>query len=96
MTEPEARRTRTILTSQAKTNFSQLVDDVYTNGTRYIVQRFGNPRAVIISLEDFQRLLAAEGLPVHNLRESRVAYQLGEEKSTDEVLALLGGESDGF
>lgn len=91
MDELATPTTRTILTSEAKTNFSQLVEDVYTNGTRYIVQRFSNPRAVIISLEDFQRLLAAEGLPVRTLRESRAAYQLGEEKSTDEVLALLGG-----
>lgn len=91
MNEFATPTTRTILTSEAKANFSQLVEDVYTSGTRYIVQRFGSPRAVIISLEDFQRLLAAEGLPVRSLHESRAAYQLGEEKSTDEVLVLLGG-----
>lgn len=92
--------TRSILSSEAKANFAQLVDDVYSRGTRYIIQRFDTPRAVLISLADYQRLLAAEEAGVQVVRESRPSYTytLGQERTPEEIAALLGtvrpGEGD--
>lgn len=82
--------TRTILSSEAKANFGQVIDDVYSRGTRYIVQRFDTPRAVLISLADYQRLLFADDASAHMLMESRPPYQLGEEVTSDDITALLG------
>jgi len=70
-----------ILSTQAQNNFGRLLDDVSENRTRYVVKRFGHPKAVLISLEDFERLLAgeAEGEKyLRFLRESRLEYVLGE------------------
>ncbi len=82
--------TRAIQSAEAKSNFAQLVDDVYSRGTRYIIQRFDAPRAVLISLDDFQRLLAADAAGVQALRESGPVYSLGEERTAEEIMALLG------
>jgi len=73
--------TKFILSTEAQNNFGRLLDDVAARGTRYIVKRFGTPRAVIISMEDFENLLAsdAEGQrTLQILRESRPEYALGE------------------
>lgn len=82
--------TRTILSSVAKANFAPLIDDVYSRGTRYIIRRFEAPRAVLISLADYQRLLAADEAAGSVLRESPVSYSLGEERTPDEIATLLG------
>jgi len=92
--ESKAVHTRTILSSEAKANFGQVVDDVYSRGTRYIIQRFDTPRAVLISLADYQRLLAADEAGVQVLREARSAYTLGEERTNAEIAALLGVTPD--
>ena len=44
-------RTRTIASAEAKLRLAQLVDDVYAHGTRYIIQRFEAPRAVVIAIQ---------------------------------------------
>ena len=87
---PRAVPTRAIQSAEAKTNFAQLVDDVYTRGTRYIIQRFDTPRAVLISLADYQQLLAADAGGVQAIRETGPSYTLGEERTTEEIAALLG------
>lgn len=81
--------TRTIHSADAKNKFAQLLDDVYANQTRYIIQRFGAPRGVLISLEDFRRLLAAEGFEAKLLREEKSEYRLGEDQSDDDIISLL-------
>lgn len=83
--------TRTILSAEAKAKLAQMVDDVYAHGTRYIIQRFDAPRAVLISLEDYQRLLAADTLDVRTLRDARSSYGLGKERTAEEIAALLDG-----
>jgi prevent-host-death family protein len=84
------RTTRIVLSAKAKNNFAQLIDDVHTHHTRYIIQRFGTPRAALIPLTDLQRLLALEGQGIAALHESRAAYQLGEERTPEEVADLVG------
>ena len=79
--------TRFILSTEAQNNFGRLLDDVATNGTRYIVKRFGAPKAVVVPVEDFERLLQndADAQPtLQVLRDSRVEYHLGESLDSEE------------
>jgi len=75
------RVVRFIISTEAQNHFGQLLDDVAANGTRYIVKRFGAPKAAIISLEDLETLLAGESdgqTYLQVLQESRPTYILGE------------------
>ena len=70
-----------ILSTEAQNNFGRLLDDVATNGTRYVIKRFGTPKAVMISIEDFESLLqddAEAQRALRFIRESRPDYSLGE------------------
>ncbi|MEW6714527.1 MAG: type II toxin-antitoxin system Phd/YefM family antitoxin [Nitrospirota bacterium] len=48
---------KSVSSTQAQNNFGQVIDDVTQNHTRYIVERRGNPKAVILSFDDFARVL---------------------------------------
>ena len=48
---------KSVSSTQAQNNFGQVIDDVTQNHTCYIVERRGNPKAVILSFEDFARVL---------------------------------------
>jgi prevent-host-death family protein len=91
---PKHARTRAISSAEAKLKLAQLLDDVYAHGTRYIIQRFDTPRAVVISLADYQRLLAVEKAGAPILREAQPRYHLGEDKTPEEIEALLGVSAD--
>lgn len=85
--------TRSIPSSEAKAKLALLVDDVYSHGTRYLIQRFDSPRAVLISLEDYQRLLAAEAAGMGVIKEGRTSYNLGTERTPEEIAAMLKPQS---
>jgi prevent-host-death family protein len=86
----QTRATRTVLSSEAKAKLAQLVDDVYARGTHYIIRRFDTPRAVLIPLEDYQRLLSLDAVAdTRAVRESGPAYNVGEEHTPAEIAALL-------
>ena len=70
-----------IISTEAQNNFGRLLDDVSENHTRYVIKRFGHPKAVMISLHDFERLLESESeghKVLKVIRESRPDYILGE------------------
>lgn len=70
-----------ILSTEAQNHFGQLLDDVSSRGTRYVIKRFGTPKAAIVPLEDLETLLSSEEQGeeyLHILRESRAEYSLGE------------------
>ncbi len=90
MVAKKERSTRSILSSEAKAKLAQMVDDAYSHGTHYVIQRFDTPRAVLIPLKDYQRLLAAEAAGVQTIKESGASYNLGTERTPKEVAALLG------
>lgn len=48
---------KSVSSTQAQNNFGQVIDDVIQTHTRYIVERRGTPKAVILSLDDFARIL---------------------------------------
>jgi prevent-host-death family protein len=48
--------TKQISAAEAKVRFSALLDDVQHHGDRYVVERHGKEVAVIVSVEDAERL----------------------------------------
>ncbi len=81
--------TKSIISTKAQNNFGRLLDDVSENRARYIIKRFGTPKAVIICMDDFERLLQSETehpesqKQLQMLRESRQRYHLGVPISED-------------
>lgn len=77
---PADRQVKYVVSTEAQNNFGRLMDDVSTAGTRYVIRRHGKPKAVVISIEDFEKLLLSEhgGEKLARvLRESRAEYALG-------------------
>lgn len=73
--------TKKISSTQAQNNFGQVLDDVTYNQTRFIIQRRGIPKAVIISFDDFEKLLSNESERNDMfvlLREVKPEYQIGQ------------------
>lgn len=71
---------KSISSTTAQNNFGQVLEDVAQNQIRYIVERRGIAKAVILGLEDFSELLNnvtdQERLQTI-LKEVRPQYQLG-------------------
>jgi len=73
--------TKTISSTDAQNHFGRILDDVIQNNTRYILKRRSSPKAIVLSLSDFQSL-------IHNhddqikltrlIREMSPSYELGE------------------
>jgi prevent-host-death family protein len=59
MQEPEPM-TKTMKASEARQQFSQLLNAVFRKETRVLVEKSGIPVAAIISAEDFKRLARME------------------------------------
>ncbi|MBM2812423.1 MAG: Antitoxin [Chloroflexi bacterium] len=70
--------TQTINVSQARQEFSQLLNKVFRKEARVIVEKSGIPVVAIISAQDFQRLNRLEvewDEPFKALDETRAAFQ---------------------
>jgi len=80
--------TKSISSTEAQNKFGQVMNDVTQNQTRYIVERHGNPQAVILSFDDFTRILNDE-LERQNMRailkEVRPMYELGRVIGSDNI-----------
>jgi len=74
--------TKTIPSTEAQNNFGRILDDVIQNDTRYVIKRRNISQAILLSLPDFERLLAAsenERKQMGNvIRELSPVYNLGE------------------
>jgi len=51
---------KTITTSDLRTHVKRVLNEVGYGGVQYLVEKFGEPTAVIISVDDFQLLQAAK------------------------------------
>lgn len=72
--------TKSISSTEAQNKFGQVMNDVTQNHTRYIVERRSNPQAVILSFDDFTRLLNDDlerQTMAQILQEVRPMYKLG-------------------
>lgn len=47
-----------IASTEAQNNFGRVLDDVIQNGIRYVIRRRNNAQAIILSLADFEAILA--------------------------------------
>lgn len=73
--------TKTISSTDAQNNFGRILDDVIQNNTRYILKRRSSPKAIVLSLSDFQNLIndQDERLKLTRLiSEVSPSYELGE------------------
>jgi len=73
--------TKIIPSTEAQNNFGRILDDVIQNNTRYIIKRRNTPQAILLSLPDLERLLAASagerGKIGNMVRELSPVYNLG-------------------
>jgi len=70
-----------IASTKVQNHFGQILDDVIQNNTRYVIKRRNIPQVIILSLPDFEQLLAnaLERDKVGKvIRELRPEYSLGE------------------
>jgi prevent-host-death family protein len=70
--------TKTIKASEARQQFSQLLNEVFLRETRVIVEKSGIPVAAIVSAEDFKQLARIEeerALDFAILDEMRKAFK---------------------
>ncbi|MEW6580602.1 MAG: type II toxin-antitoxin system Phd/YefM family antitoxin [Chloroflexota bacterium] len=74
--------TKTIPSTEAQNNFGRILDDVIQNDSRYVIKRRNAPQAILLSLSDFDRLLAtgeSERMEIARIiRELGPVYHLGE------------------
>lgn len=75
-------KTRLINSTEAQNNFGRILDDVVQNATRYIIRRRNTSQAIILSIADFERILAASdsdrGKLEKLVKELSPSYTIGE------------------
>jgi PHD/YefM family antitoxin component YafN of YafNO toxin-antitoxin module len=79
-------KTKTITSTAAHHNFGQILNDVVQFNTRYVIKRHNLPQAIMLSLADFEQLLADESAQrrmVSVVRELTPVYNLGEDVTED-------------
>jgi prevent-host-death family protein len=79
--------TKLIASTEAQNNFGRILDDVVQNGTRYVVQRRNTSQAIILSITEFESILAADHSARQKLgkllRDLSPGYSLGESVGGD-------------
>ena len=75
-------RTRLIASTEAQNNFGRMLDDAVQNNTRYVIRRRNASQAILLSIADFESLLAGDESERKKLekviRELRPLYSVGE------------------
>ena len=76
-----AVKTKTIASTEAQNNFGRILDDVVQNDARYIIKRRHASQAILLSLSDFEALLASSQNTREEfrrlVREQTPLYDLG-------------------
>ena len=52
--------TKTIPSTEVQNNFGRILNDIIQNRTRYVIKRHNESQAIILSLSDFEQILADE------------------------------------
>ncbi len=75
-------KTRLIASTEAQNNFGRMLDDAVRNGTRYVIQRRNAAQAILLSMTDFESLLAGDDAERRRLatmvRELSPVYSIGD------------------
>jgi PHD/YefM family antitoxin component YafN of YafNO toxin-antitoxin module len=73
--------TKAIASTEAQNNFGRILTDVILNNTRYVVKRRSVPQVIILSLADFEQLLASQSEQhklINVIHDLMPIYELGE------------------
>lgn len=73
--------TKSISSTEAQNNFGRVLDDVTHNRARYIIERRGVSQAIVLSFEDFARVLNNEQerrAMASLIKECQPEYSLGQ------------------
>ena len=81
--------TKVIASTEAQNNFGQILNDVTQNNTRYVVKRHDVAQAIIMSLSDFEHLLANQS------EQSRMATMVRELAPVYTLGTAIGGHGGG-
>ncbi len=83
---------RTISSSELRTQIKRVLNEVGYGQTQYIVEKFGEPTAAIVSLEDFRLIQAArKQQTTASLREVIASIRSrGRQLEPDELSRLIG------
>ena len=73
---------------QVKRDISELVNRVAYQGERIVLTSRGRPKAVLVSMEDFARLQAAEQVPL-----SRSAWLASSQALAERIRQRRGGQA---
>ena len=79
---------KSISSTEAQNNFGRVLDDVALNHARYVVKRRGSPQAIVLSFDDFARLLQDDG------ERGRMGLLLGELRPRYSLGEIVGTESE--
>ena len=83
--------TKTVTMEQAQRSLKRVIEKVRESRTPYVLTRFGEPQALIVSIEDYEEMqeeLALLSNPEHIARiaEARAAYRAGESIALEEYV----------
>ena len=79
--------TQTMKASQARDQWSKIINRVYRKETRVLVERSGVPVAAIVSASDLEQLRRLEEEEVKALERMRAAFA---DKTEDQIVADVG------
>ena len=70
--KPKFKSSSTVVipAAQVRESFGTLLEEVHKNGKSYVVQKRGEPRAIVLSISDYIRLAAPEPEVLKILGES--------------------------
>lgn len=90
--ERESSTTRVISALQARQKFGQLLDQVRFQGYRFLVERAGQPMAVMVGIEEWENIietLAEIDDPDYlaSIRQARREIEIGKTLSLEELKA---------
>jgi prevent-host-death family protein len=75
-------KTRLIASTEAQNNFGRMLDDAVQHGTRYVIRRRNASQAILLSIADFESLLAGDETERKKfekiIRELSPSYAVGE------------------
>ena len=89
----KTKTTKAVPAFEAKTHFGQLLDEVDSRGSRFLVKRRGKPVAVIMGIEEFEDMLEVaeeEADPAFqvSLKKAKKEYELGETITLNDLRRL--------
>lgn len=78
---------QTITTAKARNNFADLLGEVYYGGKKYLIEKLGKPFAILINVEEYNRLEALREFLFQEMAENRDKNKNTPYKQTQEDIS---------